>query len=621
MAVYYVSPYTTTNGTGTFESPFAYNGTGRPTLFSGDEVRIVSRYLTDLLTPTVYTATLTSSSQLTITAGGGLGADFAQYNIVYLPDQGTFFKITGVSGNVISTNTNGIIPWGNSTSGVNITVRKVDLTAYSQSSLNTYYIWGSSIPDNVSISDGWVGDNVRVTDGTAKSLCNTISTGSITANDASVMSQSRNNCVVSLANTHIMPGNSLTGNCTFRFFLSGATYTIGQIFSNGTQSSTNVGTSTSPFTGGSITINHLNGYYTMTNVFAKGTTITINNCYSAGYDLLLFAGNSNNNPSIKDCTLNIGNIRASGTLGSDRALVTGALLFENTYNFNGVVDVFNNVSVPLAIARAFGKYVVNFGSGFAFYLNRRSTTVTSVSNRFLVSQYAYTSADVVVPTINLPTGFTVTGEPYSLGSFPQISHTGSSLTRLPRISRIVMPSPVSNGTYYPAVQPCVNRNYLITFTNGNFPVELLPGFSPQLSANNSFNGASVPLATSDFSIFRTVAPSIRTTLSTRDSMMFVDRDSRARKTIKIPVISGQSYTVSGYVRNNITSFANGDVRMCIVNMVGDEVVGQDMTTASNSAWEQFTLTFTAPETAEYHLVMEMYFINAGSIWLDDLTIT
>jgi hypothetical protein len=94
----------------------------------------------------------------------------------------------------------------------------------------------------------------------------------------------------------------------------------------------------------------------------------------------------------------------------------------------------------------------------------------------------------------------------------------------------------------------------------------------------------------------------------------------AIKTIKIPAVAGVSRTVTGYVRNTVPSFANGDLRMSIV--LGDTLITyQDMTTASNNAWEQFTLTFTPSITGEYSLLWEMYYAGSGSMWLDDLSIT
>jgi hypothetical protein len=41
MATYYLNPYTATNGTGTFASPWSASSTTRTGLASGDEIRIL----------------------------------------------------------------------------------------------------------------------------------------------------------------------------------------------------------------------------------------------------------------------------------------------------------------------------------------------------------------------------------------------------------------------------------------------------------------------------------------------------------------------------------------------------------------------------------------------------
>lgn len=615
MAVYYLSPYTNTNGTGTWADPLSINSNARPSLVSGDEIRIVGRTLTSILTSTVYTASYTDTHQLTITAGGGLGADFAVHDVCYLPGNDAFFKIASVSGNIISVSTNTAIPWLNTSSGQSITVRKVDFTAAPRMTGTFYNIWGQTISvDNISFTDGWVADNVRVTDGTVKSLLNTTATSNITARDSTAVGV-RTGCVVDLNHTHMMTGNSAGGSLTYSMFLCGANYTIGQLFTQTQFRIMDVGNSGTPMSNCTVTIRHLHRYNGMQNIWARNSVLNFTNSYSSGWDIGLFNGNVGVPTYVENCTINIGNVVAKQNFGVG-TLVYAPQLPQNTINFNGVVDIFNTSTVA-AVTSAFGNYTVNLGSSFALFTNRRTTTTTAFPFGFRSFDFSGIAGEVCLPTINVSPGITLTA-PEFIGAI-QAPSASSSYRRLPRTCKITRQAVLSNVDANAIVSTGVNTNFLNIYTNGSSPMEILSIYQPQTALNIAYT--SSPILTTDASVFRTAAPSISCNISSRNSQHWVDKNTRARKTIKIPIVSGQSYTVSGYVRNNITSFANGDVRMCIVNTVGVEVVGQNMTTASNSAWEQFSLTFTATETAEYHLVMEMYFVNSGSIWLDDLTIT
>jgi hypothetical protein len=101
------------------------------------------------------------------------------------------------------------------------------------------------------------------------------------------------------------------------------------------------------------------------------------------------------------------------------------------------------------------------------------------------------------------------------------------------------------------------------------------------------------------------------------------RQSRGRKTIKIPVTGGQANTVTGYIRTDspVTSYVSGDVQMYII--LNNTILGSNtITSQCANAWSQFTMTFTPPYTGEATLVWEMYHpITGKSYWLDDLSIS
>jgi hypothetical protein len=71
---------------------WSLSSTTRTGLASGDEIRILGVALTSLLTATSYTATVASRATLTITAGGGLGADWALYDVCYIQELDVFLE-------------------------------------------------------------------------------------------------------------------------------------------------------------------------------------------------------------------------------------------------------------------------------------------------------------------------------------------------------------------------------------------------------------------------------------------------------------------------------------------------------------------------------------------------
>jgi len=92
------------------------------------------------------------------------------------------------------------------------------------------------------------------------------------------------------------------------------------------------------------------------------------------------------------------------------------------------------------------------------------------------------------------------------------------------------------------------------------------------------------------------------------------------KNIKIPVVAGTTYTISGYIRTDQTTFTDGH---CIVALTDGFTTtnSQSMTTACINAWEQFTMTYTATLTQEINLAISMKFsAGAKAFWIDDITI-
>lgn len=621
MAVYYVSPYTTVNGTGTWASPYSTASSTRATLAAGDEIRVVSKLLTDLLVSTVYTATYTDFRTLTITAGGGLGADFVAGTVVYLPAYDTFFKVTSVTTNAITVGTSSCLPWYNTAAGQTaITVRRVD-PAQLPLTLASNYIWNTMRAD-VTITDGWTADGTRVTDGTAKSVITASATSTTLFIDSTGTSTStRTGAVIDLEETHCLPGTSTSGSALVYMTSGGATYTLGQIQSNNSGNALQMGSATSVFSGGTVTVKHMCAYNPLTTLYALGTTYNFTRVAMRYGDFVLFSGSSSSPLPMRNCTINFGDV-VSGGFGSGGRWFYGNYIQRNTFNFDGYFDQYATSSAT-GIAGAFGDYTVNFGASFVYLSNRRLVTTTSIAFKFSTSSATNSQqgpSAFVTPTVSTPPGVTISSTDIDLAGATLLNTTGlanGQLFKQPNLVRFDCQSPLASVARYP-IGYTSPINLLVTVRDGTAPFEILGIDAAPYATSGS--PTSFPVVSNDASTYRTAAPSLRSYLQTQTSAYWMPH-SRAIKNIKIPVVQGQSYTVTGYIRTNQAAYALADCRMSIV-FNNAEVVGQDMTTACINAWEQFSLTFTASQTGEAVLVWEMYYsAGASSYWLDDLVIS
>ncbi len=622
MAVYYIDPYTTVNGTGTWASPFSLNSASRggTLLSSGDEVRLVAKYLTSILTATTYTANRASVNTITLTSGGGLGADFVVGDFVYFPDYDSFARVNAKSTNTLTLASSSLVIPVPTSEIISLNVRKLDTTVATPSSTTTpMYTWAEALQtslDGVTFSDGWVADGVRVTDGTAKSIVRSSTTGTSGSWYLDInVSQSQDgpparNSTADLRHTHFVGNNASVSTLT-TYCYAFNTVNINQLYcSNGTSTSF---VTTSGGTGGrvpsamSLTFKHCS----ILDVIATKSTMTITN---------LYLSNTFRMPStFYDGTLTITNVLLN-TLATTYLAATSATVFGayNTCNV-GLIDIYTSAAPSAAITGQPGGYTLNI-AGAIYTLNRIAPQV-SAPYRFALS----TSSFVSTPLVNLPlpkintTGITYTSE---VGLNQIWTMPANSLTLE---NPIDIPAQYEINSYHPTTQSqvvgyLVPVNILVTHGDGTAPYEVL-GLSVATSSATAVAAASatLPVVTTDATVYRTAGPSIKAYLGSYSTPGYWIT-GWSTKTIKIPVVSGTSYTVSGYVRTDQTTFVSGEAVVSIVNRYG-VVASQSMTTACINAWEGFSLSFAASQTEELYLSFRMRFsAGAKAFWLDDLTI-
>ena len=615
MAIWYIDPHKQINGNGAFSNAWSISSSVRTGLVSGDEIRIRGVYLTDLLTPNVYTGTFntTTPQTLTITSGGS-GYDFIGNSVIYFPDYDTFAKLTSNTNTSISVSSASCLPIGN-TMVTNVTFRKVDTLTYGPSSSTSTAFLGSTV-NNQTISDCWIDATTRVTDGSVKTIINS-SAATSTSLYLPSSSTTTNNHIIKLENTTILSGNNnSTGYISLIASSDNTRINIGGIYFGTTVGGIGIGSSIAPINNTSINITNVMGGTPINQLYGKNLTLTTSNVIvrnltdiSPYTRTLLLCDNF---------TYNVGNVTTFfGTSYIFQA-------YDNApcnINFNGDIDCAQNIGLSY-IFYGYGYFNFNFISSFTFYVNKRASTIASVAYKGYYSPVAAGSPNggrFNMPTINLPASIIATSN-YIIDS-GAISSGTSKIGRIPYINYVESettwggrrPNGITGGT-----------NILLTYRDGSDPIEILSPYGNGLAVTTAAN-TSFPIVTKDYSRYRTSGPSLNSYLYTRTASYWTTtgliKSSVATKAIKVPLSNNYPVTISGYIRSNDTAYSNGDCNMSLL-FNNTEVASQAMTTSCINSWENFTLSYTPTQTGEGYLLWDMYYSNGNtSFWLDDLEIS
>lgn len=616
MAIYWIDPHTTTNGTGTFASPYSIASTTRATFSPGDELRVKSVYLTSLLTATVYTATATNNYQITLTAGGGGGADFVTGDYIYFPDYDTFLRVNNVAANLLTLQINGytLLPITTTAAITNLTVRKVNAATYGVSTTGVGYFLATNTVDNVTITDGWVDETTQVTDGTAKTIVRSSSTAT-TINyyiDGNV--SGRNNSTglnYDLSNTYFLPHPATSPSVIVNLRSSNATLNVAYICHQSTSiGCLAIGQTTTPVQNSTITIDNLVTYYGLSQMYGSDITINIGNIYSA-ISYFLFNTSYTALQSVLNLTLNVTNI-FSGQINQP-AMIEAYNVANTTLNITGRFSNYSNQAISY-LFHGYGNISINFGAGFTYRYNREATLDSSILSRGAMISSTTQANKVIIPTLNLPDGWTVTQNNYVTTSTFSTPYAATFTEKnAPTVWTIEYPS-------QPSTLPQGYTNYfnvLVTHRDGSDPYEILGiGGNGYLATTT---GTVFPIVRRDTVTYRTAGPSLRCNLTTRTAAYW-SNNTTAIKSIRIPVTAGVQRTVTGYIRTDMGVYANNDCRM-VIDYQQTILANTSITTGCIDNWEQFTLTFTPTYTGEAKLLWEMYYATTGNFWLDDLTVT
>jgi hypothetical protein len=674
MAIYYIDPHTTTNGTGTWASPFSFGTNNSTTFTDGDEIRIKGVALTDLLIGSTYSATITDSITYNAT---GLGTAATAHDLWYVSEMDCFVVVydtpTADTIRIGSNSTTfGLIPADDWTPGTTYTLQKVDTSTYGRfsTSISAYFVYNQDY-DNITVSDCWVdvgGTPTRVTDGSVKTILSQASGGGTGGTSdttlffgpsATFLSISRyrtSNCAygwtVNLNNTHILPGRG--NNSVIWSRIGGVNHTV-YINQLGGAAYMPPSPSQGSAWGGLVTYMFLDSTVniaTMQNtifpVFNVLDNCTFNIGFMSGISGAFTSGSYDANAVASNITFNITNVslKTFDYVGLNPYIPERVGFINSTLNITGNIDIFDSMGTNAAfIADAIPNNTYDFSSA-TFYDNRRTNTNPTPAKGLFILPLNSTTGSIGFNQFSFPWDNVTLSASYSSvtdGIQYNGSITNPSYTALqgPLYKPYVFTFTVANNNASNLLS--ASNNFATTYRYNTLVLRFLflDGSDPQeyIIIQNKSAGYTVAedpryamLCTKDATVYRTSGPSLKmyvqnvyaawtdvspTVYPSSDLTYF----NGFTKTIKIPV-SAAPTTVAGYIRSDYASTATGDCRVMILDDKYEVVTYQDMTNASYNSWESFSLNFTPTYAAEYHLAIRNLYPFAGkSFWLDDLTVS
>lgn len=635
MAIYWIDPSTIINGTGTYSSPWSLSSSSRPAFISGDEIRIKSANLVNVLTQTQYVASYnTTTSQhntMTINSGGNLGNDFSVYDLIYLPATNAIFKIVSIEQNSLSIASDCTIPWYNTSPNQNsIDLRKINLNFYGISTSGTSYnIFANNEIGDIKISDGWVTETNRITDGSAISIFNSSSALSINFNDCLTASfPGSSNVNFDLKNTYMIPGNGLNSGINANFKFSNSIYKIAQVFTNSLTPCITIGSPLVPTNNTTIEIDHVNCYYLFNSpIYGKSLKLNIKNI-SKRFPDYLDAGSGSTLFYAENSNLSFGNTVSISGAGTTSIIWGGAVEDNTVINLSGTIDIVGQASAPISVYNGLGNVKINFSENFSYYKNRRDgVNINAVGRKIVFTPPATTTVAIygnknVLPDANniaIPTGWSSGSSVFINNVLPSTGSFYNSEYKKPYVTTFISPTSLASIATEPNGYRGRSVNVLLIGRDGSFVKEILAINGGQSSLTTTDTPSRFPSVQRDSVTYRSSGPSFKSSLTTYVSNYWIG-NPKSIKNILIPINNGFQYSIVGYIRCDNALYTNGDCNISIV-FRGIELDNYQITTSCINSWEEFTLSFTAPNTGEAYLVWEMnYFSGNMSYWLDDLSI-
>lgn len=670
MAVKWKDMFITTSGaTGTYADPYGWNENG--SFADGDECRIKAKTISSILESGTDTVHITNTNRCQLTVQGTQNLTYSAFDILYFPDYGTFWKInSSVSGGVLNGTTNNYVcvPIRNNT---NITVQKVDMSIFAGSSNTSTTIYFGAGHQNYYIptTDAWTSETSQTTDGTAITIlspqgtstsqnfyCNTggttgtMNTGGSLYPTGSTENYTEVNCPHSV----ILPANSTSNSNGWNFYATRVktlklkqlyigrdlyyTPIICSVFDNITVDITHLSlynplaffrttfqndndsqqNSLTPYSRKTLTANfdyvysHTNGPISGERAYypqGKGNNldITIGEQWSINRPEKLFSI-----CEFHDVTIDIGPIMYTGTQG-------GFSEFYVAWDITGTVSI------------TYTNFKLEDGN-----LNNNTNVTWHGTLEEGASYYRSKPSGAKFASISqfpLPSGFTVTNSsirPYAYNYGASSRFTNTFTQNMKEFSQPYVvdipqsaPSTLNSDFRFPTNSDAHGTIY--KFSDNVIYVTPQAG-----SASSSYNRQVRywPYLTLDNSVVRTTGNSLKWKLDSYSTSYIIrgpaTQDVRTHSIypLYIPVLSGTSYTFTGYLRTDRTGMATGDAWLDAYNSDGAYISRTNFTSSALNAWEAVSVTFSAAEDGFARFAFKACWNgNSQNYWIDDVEVS
>jgi hypothetical protein len=677
MAIKWKDHFISTSGaTGTYADPYGWNENG--TWVDGDVCRVKARTISSILESGTDTVKITNGNQRNqLTVVGTQNLTYSLYDVLYFPDYGTFWKInSSVSGGVLTGASNNYIPVPvratQYVSGTDyeFTVQKVDMTIFSgpSNSSNILYIGAGSRNYYIPTTDGWTSETAQTTDGTAVSICNSQTTGNGTTylNSGGATSEyasssglyptgsTENYTELDCPNTIILATNNSSSTANLNTYgLPLKTLKLRQLWLGGSLSSSPY--FCAPYENINIDITNLIMYnplnffrYTLKNdqLWNNDSSFTTDRItLTANFDYVYSYQNGPINGE-RGYYLNGRNNNANITVGELWTRFCPAKLFtiSNCHNLTidqgpvhhqsssgGCQELYLAYDITGTVSITYTNFKVEDGN------NNNNTTVNWHGTMEEGSSYSLTKPSghemALTSDFPLPTGFTATNStlrPYAFNYQTTTRYLNISTQNLreasqPYVVKVPIARPTTLSSDYRF--PTQNNDHATIYEFTDTPIMITPQAASLQTAYNR-QARYFPYLVPDTGTVRTTGKSLKWQLDNYASSYHTQAPkgdpnrSHSMYPIYIPVLSGTSYTFTGYLRTNRSTMATGDAWFDIFNSDGAFISRTEFTSSAYNAWEAVSVTFSAAQDGFARCAFKAIWNGSNqNYWIDDVEVS
>jgi len=630
MTVYWVDPLATVDGTGTYASPFFHTRYTPTYLANGDEVRVKAHLLTDMTLRTDTTIVGFSQWNANYLYFAGASTNYATNDMVYCPQTGKIGIIHSVGSTVQNGITYEYIKFNKTIQnpcfkGHNLagnTIKKID-PAYVSTNTGDNVMFPFQIGANVTVgtvTDGWVSETSRITDGSAMTIWSTTS-----SNTHMFRHNQQSAVVVDYANSFAVPreyndytrftgmnGNLWLEDATINMAQVGGGYSNEslQITGNYNNVNDNIRASKMTFNIGVVAV-----YYGIRYCTAMDITLNIGDWYShSGYFLESDFGEHPN----RNLAIDVDNIFLMSVTSSSQG---SSLIEVNGGDGNTNISIGKiywtdpNISgywLNSAVRLGYSGVVttnITFKSGFdvKFVADDSSCNVATDAN-FRPIHYGYARDNLNNQKLKKPTN-------NSTFVFPDedslvLYDAGESSNSLGQVMGY-MDATEYTSVHFNSFNKTGYQQY-IDLAGDDFVIATGHAGLGK-TGEQRLNRAYLMYGTPDTVMYETTSPSYKFNLAT-----YSDKMMGGKWCTKVPVQSGTTVTITAKIRTDST---NDLGTMKLYNPSGAAVSSFSFTSSCVNAWETATLTYTP--TQDDMCLLEFVFIPTSApqnFWVSDLEI-